>query len=125
MMLHPPGKPQAGKVRWVAFEGSFVHSADGRPARLLGVTRDVTERKLAEETLLKRERAFRELLGALPTAIYTTDAAGHITYCNERAIDLWGRAPRVGQGQMARACALSPRRRHTDGAGGLSDCRSL
>lgn len=36
------------QVRWVAVEGSVVLDASGRPARLLGVTRDITERKLAE-----------------------------------------------------------------------------
>ena len=39
----------------------------------------------------------RELLGALPAAIYVTDAAGHITYCNQSAVDLWGAEPNLGK----------------------------
>ncbi|MGB9315943.1 MAG: hypothetical protein WCB62_13055, partial [Pseudolabrys sp.] len=36
----------------------------------------------AQATLRERERRFRELLDALPAAVYTTDAAGRITYYN-------------------------------------------
>jgi PAS domain S-box-containing protein len=37
------------------------------------------------------------LLDLLPTAVYTTDAAGRITYYNPAAAKLWGRAPKVGE----------------------------
>ena len=37
------------------------------------------------------EQSFRELLDALPAAIYTTDTAGRITFYNEAAAELWGR----------------------------------
>ncbi len=43
-----------------------------------------------------RERRFRELLDALPAAIYTTDAAGRITYYNDGAAKLWGHRPQLG-----------------------------
>jgi len=42
------------------------------------------------------ERRCRELLEALPTAIYTTDVAGRITFYNQAAVDLWGRRPEIG-----------------------------
>ena len=41
----------------------------------------------------------RELLEALPAAVYTTDAAGRITYYNQAAADLWGRRPAPGDDQ--------------------------
>jgi PAS domain S-box-containing protein len=37
-----------------------------------------------------------ELLAVLPAAIYTTDAAGHITYYNGAAAKLWGCQPELG-----------------------------
>jgi PAS domain-containing protein len=37
----------ADQERWVAVEATVVRGADGRPLRLLGVTRDITERKYA------------------------------------------------------------------------------
>jgi two-component sensor histidine kinase len=39
----------SGQLRWVAVEGNVARDAAGRPIRLLGVTRDITQRKLAEE----------------------------------------------------------------------------
>jgi PAS domain S-box-containing protein len=38
----------------------------------------------------------RELLDALPAAIYTTDAAGRVTYYNAAAVQLAGRKPELG-----------------------------
>ena len=50
----------------------------------------------SQTTLRERERRFRELLDALPAAIYTTDAAGRITYYNDAAAALWGHRPPLG-----------------------------
>jgi PAS domain-containing protein len=42
-----------------------------------------------------REDSFRQLLGALPAAVYTTDKTGRITYCNQAAVDRWGVTPEL------------------------------
>lgn len=42
---------------------------------------------------------FREMLDALPTAIYTTDAQGRLTYFNPAAASLSGRVPELGTDQ--------------------------
>ena len=49
--------------------------------------------------LHERARRFHELLNALPAAVYTTDAAGRITYYNEAAADLWGQRPPLGSSE--------------------------
>jgi integral membrane sensor domain MASE1 len=46
---------RAGRERWVTLEGTVVRRADGRAEQLLGVTRDITERKHAEDALRQRE----------------------------------------------------------------------
>jgi PAS domain S-box-containing protein len=51
----------------------------------------------SNERLRAQEGSFRRLLGALPAAIYTTDRAGCITYCNQAAVELWGRRPELGR----------------------------
>jgi len=51
----------------------------------------------SNERLRGQEGAFRRLLGALPAAIYTTDRAGYITYCNQAAVELWERRPELGK----------------------------
>jgi PAS domain S-box-containing protein len=40
-----------------------------------------------------------EVLQALPTAVYTTDAAGRITFYNEAAAALWGCRPELGKSE--------------------------
>jgi signal transduction histidine kinase/CheY-like chemotaxis protein len=39
------------------------------------------------------DRQFRRLVEKLPAGAYTCDANGLITYYNQRAVELWGRAP--------------------------------
>jgi PAS domain S-box-containing protein len=39
---------------------------------------------------------FRQILDALPVAVYTTDAAGLLTYYNRAAAELVGRQPKIG-----------------------------
>src|SRR5262245_17103708 len=39
---------------------------------------------------------FRQVVEALPAAIYVTDADGRITYYNEAAVELWGYRPPLG-----------------------------
>ena len=46
--------------------------------------------------MLSPEGRCRELLEALPAAVYTTDAAGRITFYNQAAADLWGQRPELG-----------------------------
>ena len=43
------------------------------------------------------EDHFRQLLDALPVAIYTTDAAGRITFYNRAAVEFAGREPALGK----------------------------
>jgi PAS domain S-box-containing protein len=45
------------------------------------------------------EKFFHELVNVLPAAIYTTDAAGRITYFNEAAVELWGCRPELGRSE--------------------------
>jgi PAS domain S-box-containing protein len=45
----------------------------------------------------ERERWCHRVLDALPAAVYTTDAAGRITYYNQAAADLAGRRPELGK----------------------------
>ena len=49
------------------------------------------------EALRKSERGYRELLQALPVAVYTTDAEGRVRLFNEAAAALAGRQPRAGE----------------------------
>jgi len=43
----------------------------------------------------KSEEHFGCLLEVVPAAAYTTDAQGLITAFNQRAVEIWGRAPKL------------------------------
>ena len=108
-----------GKARWIESRGLVSYDGDERPVRLVGVHIDITERKQAEERLQESERKVRELLGALPAAIYVTDAVGHIIYCNQSAVDLWGTEPVLGKDKWSDLVKFY----HADGSSmALEDC---
>jgi PAS domain S-box-containing protein len=50
-------RPDSGAERWISARGSVVAARDGVPARLVGISQDITERRLEEERqmLLARE----------------------------------------------------------------------
>jgi PAS domain S-box-containing protein len=52
-----------------------------------------------EKSAGSEERRLRDILDALPAAIYTTDANGRITYFNQAAVEFSGRQPEVGTDQ--------------------------
>jgi two-component system, cell cycle sensor histidine kinase and response regulator CckA len=49
-----------GSIRWVHERADIQRDADGRPARLIGVVQDITERKQAEEALQAAEEQLRQ-----------------------------------------------------------------
>jgi PAS domain S-box-containing protein len=59
----------------------------------------IVETLRAQATTRERERRFNDLLAALPAAIYTTDAAGRMTYYNDAAAELWGHRPPLGSAE--------------------------
>ncbi len=58
---------------------------------------DINLLKATEHDLKESESHFHTLISSLPTALYTCDAKGYITYYNQAAVDLWGREPVIGE----------------------------
>ena len=58
---------------------------------------DITTRKHAETKA--RLTQSRDVLEALPAAVYTTDAEGRITFYNAAAVKLWGCEPELGRSE--------------------------
>ena len=54
------------------------------------------ESRPVEHPSQENEKRLRDILDALPVAVYTTDAAGTITYYNQAAVEFSGRTPKPG-----------------------------
>ncbi|MBE0537728.1 MAG: PAS domain S-box protein [Phycisphaerae bacterium] len=54
-----------GAVRWVDSRAVFHYDGQGKPVRLVGAVRDVTERKEGEEALRSSEEKYRTLFDAM------------------------------------------------------------
>jgi formate hydrogenlyase transcriptional activator len=50
-----------GRILWLSSKGGLIRSPDGRPERMLGANIDITERKLAEESLKSALAEVRQL----------------------------------------------------------------
>ncbi len=88
-----------GAVRWSICRGATLFRGEGAlrtPSMMVGTVLDITERRLADEELRESEVRFRQMMDALPTAVYTTDADGLVTYFNPAAVEFSGRTPELG-----------------------------
>ncbi len=84
-----------------------IPGEDGRPERLLVVSRDTTAQRRAEGALRESDRRFRAMADSAPVLVWTTDAEGRCTYINRRWSDMTGRAPAEALDRSYRA-ALHP-----------------
>lgn len=85
-----------GTLVYLDIYASCIRDASGKFRYGVRVIQDVTAAKRMEDRILQSERHLRELLEALPAAVYTTDAEGRITFFNKAAVEMAGRTPRLG-----------------------------
>lgn len=64
---------------------SMVKDAKGQPLAMVGVSRDITERKRMEEEMRVKDKA----ISAAVSAIGLTDMEGRITYINNALLRMW------------------------------------
>lgn len=62
-----------------------------------GVVAELVRLETAEAAFFSREVLYRDLLNALPAAIYTTDAQGRLTFFNAASVEFAGRQPAIGE----------------------------
>lgn len=55
--------------------------------------------KRQAQLMLQKPMELRQLLDSLPVGAYVCDPSGLITYYNQRAAELWGRAPRLNDSE--------------------------
>jgi PAS domain S-box-containing protein len=85
-----------GKTLYLDVHSSSVRDPTGQFRYGVRIIQDVTAAKHMEDRIRESERHMRDLLEALPAAVYTTDAKGRITFYNKAAVQMAGREPQPG-----------------------------
>jgi PAS domain S-box-containing protein/putative nucleotidyltransferase with HDIG domain len=83
-------KNASGEYRWVESNTRILYDEAGEYAGLIFGSRDITERKKAEEALQESEKRFRELADFLPQPIFEVDLQGNLTFTNLASLEVFG-----------------------------------
>jgi PAS domain S-box-containing protein len=81
-MLENKHRTKDGSLRWGEVRTAFLRDEQMRPVGVLGVTRDITERKQAEQALRTSEAKLRSLFENLPDVVLTVDRQATIQLIN-------------------------------------------
>jgi PAS domain S-box-containing protein len=79
-----------GSIHWVESTARITRDAAGRPTRVVGVDRDITERKLADAALVESERAYRSTFEGAPVGIGHVSLDGRWIRANLRLSEILG-----------------------------------
>ena len=85
-------RADTGEIRWLTRRGEFETDARGELLRFVGVVRDVTERKRAQQAAAQSAAQFRALAQSQPNQVWTASPAGVIEWLNDQAYAYSGRA---------------------------------
>ncbi len=79
-----------GSLHWIDAQGRFLYDAAGRPIRMIGVVRDITDQKHTEDALIDSEDRFRRAIldSPLPIILHAND--GEIVLVNAAWTELSG-----------------------------------
>ncbi|HYF22750.1 MAG TPA: PAS domain S-box protein, partial [Caulobacteraceae bacterium] len=72
-----------GTIKWLAGRGEVVFGDDGKPARMVGINRDVTAQREAEQRLRESEARFRLMADTAPAPVWMTSADGGVEFINQ------------------------------------------
>jgi PAS domain S-box-containing protein len=82
--------PAAGSPRWLAVTGRAEYDAAGRPVRMLGVGRDITNRKRAEEETARREAQLADAQRLAALGSYEWDVRSNSVYRSDELCRIFG-----------------------------------
>jgi PAS domain S-box-containing protein len=78
-----------GSTFWAEVTTAFLWSSDGKPHSLIGISRDITERRRAQEALRESEEKYRTLFENASDAIFLM-CEDRFFDCNVRTLELFG-----------------------------------
>lgn len=80
-----------GRLQWIGTQAKVFFNESGQPLRMVGVTSDVTARKLADEALRESEIRFRTMADNAPVLLWVSGTDALCNYFNQRWLDFTGR----------------------------------
>ncbi|NWJ48382.1 MAG: PAS domain S-box protein [Chloroflexi bacterium] len=90
--IHQVEQPcKDGSTVWTEVSTSLMFDSAGTFKGILGITRDITERKRLETALYRSEARFQAFMDNSPTLSWMLDAAGGVRYINKSFARLIGR----------------------------------
>lgn len=89
-------KCKDGTIKTVSINSSALWE-DGKFVHTRSFTTDITNQKKIFNALEESEKNYRELVESSPIAVYTVDENGFIKLYNQKAVELWGREPKLGK----------------------------
>jgi len=88
---------KSGGTLWCQITVIVKKDENGNPQSLLGINRDITERKKSETALSESERKYRSLVETTDTGFVIIDGQGKVVDANDAYVRLTGR---VSQGEI-------------------------
>ncbi|MBD6616391.1 PAS domain S-box protein [Komarekiella sp. 'clone 1'] len=80
-----------GSLHWLNCKGQVYHDEIGQPIRMIGTSRDITDRKQAEKALIKSEERYRSVVTAMQEGVVLKAADDcRIIACNTSAERILG-----------------------------------
>jgi PAS domain S-box-containing protein len=79
-----------GSRFWADVTMTLLRDADGNPTSMLGVGRDITERRNAREAMVASEEKYRVLVETMHEGLWTLDENSKITFVNPRMAEMLG-----------------------------------
>jgi PAS domain S-box-containing protein len=84
------GLRRDGSIRWFVAKGSALRDRDGNVVGSIGIARDITERKQAEETLKQSEAKFHNLFDNALEGVYQSTPEGRLISANMAFARMFG-----------------------------------
>jgi PAS domain S-box-containing protein len=85
---------KSSKIRWIR-SSSRPNYINGNANGITGIAMDITEQKLAENALKKRENLLQKIFDVLPVGLWFADKDGKLLRGNSAGLKIWGIEPDI------------------------------